>query len=135
MALLDITSDFDVQTHEITLTKAAADAVRELIEKRDLEGYSLRVYVGGGGCSGYQYGMALEGNIRASDHVFEAEGVKLVVDEMSINYLRGAVIDYVDELMGSGFKIENPNAVASCGCGHSFRTQDDAAPTSSDSSC
>jgi iron-sulfur cluster assembly protein len=71
--------------------------------------------------------MALEDNIRETDLVSEQHGVKLVVDEISINYLSGAVVDYVDEIMGSGFKIENPNAVATCGCGSSFRTKDDQA--------
>jgi iron-sulfur cluster assembly accessory protein len=114
------------QTDQITLTAAAAGAVRELLAKRNLEGYALRVFVSGGGCSGYQYGMALEGNIRDSDLVYEQHDVKLVVDEISINYLRGSTVDYVDEIMGSGFKIDNPNAVASCGCGNSFRTKEEA---------
>ncbi len=127
MALLDITSDFDLKTDEITLTPAAAKAVRELIDNRGLEGYALRVYVAGGGCSGYQYGMALENQVRETDRVFETDGVRVVVDEVSIGYLSGAVVGYVDELMGSGFKIENPNAVASCGCGSSFRTKEEQA--------
>ena len=114
------------QTDQITLTSSAAGAVRELLAKRNLEGYALRVFVSGGGCSGYQYGMALEGNVRDSDLVFEQHEVKLVVDEISINYLRGSTVDYVDEIMGSGFKIDNPNAVASCGCGSSFRTKEEA---------
>lgn len=118
------------QTAQITLTPAAAQAVKELLEKRNLEGYALRVFVSGGGCSGFQYGMALEDAIRDSDILSEQFGVRVVVDEISINYLAGATIDYVDELMGSGFKIENPNAVASCGCGSSFRTKDDPGYTS-----
>ncbi|RPI33436.1 MAG: iron-sulfur cluster insertion protein ErpA [Chloroflexota bacterium] len=120
----------------ITLTPAAANVVQDLITKRNLDGYALRVYVSGGGCSGFQYGMALEGNVRENDTVIEEFGVKLVIDEISINYLRGAKIDYVDEIMGSGFKIENPNAVSSCGCGNSFRTANDAdAGESSASGC
>ncbi|HZD57772.1 MAG TPA: iron-sulfur cluster insertion protein ErpA [Anaerolineales bacterium] len=114
------------QTDQITLTSAAAGAVRELLAKRNLEGYALRIFVSGGGCSGYQYGMALEGNVRDNDLVYEQHDVKLVVDEISINYLRGSTVDYVDEIMGSGFKIDNPNAVASCGCGSSFRTKEEA---------
>lgn len=114
------------QTDQITITAAAANAVRELLEKRNLDGYGLRVFVSGGGCSGYQYGMALEGNVRETDLVYEQQDVKVVVDEISIDYLRGSTIDYVDDLMGSGFKIENPNAVASCGCGSSFRTKEEA---------
>jgi iron-sulfur cluster assembly accessory protein len=115
-----------IQSDTITLTPAAAQAVRELLEKRNLEGYALRVFVQGGGCSGFQYGMALEGKVRENDLTFENEGVNLVVDPVSIDYLRGATVDYVDDLMGSGFKIENPNAVASCGCGSSFRTKESA---------
>jgi iron-sulfur cluster assembly accessory protein len=124
MALLD-----QKITDTIALTDSAAKAVNELLQKRELEGYALRVYIAGGGCSGYQYGMALEGDVRETDLVFEQHGVKVVIDEVSINYLRGATVDYVDEIMGSGFKIENPNAVSSCGCGSSFRTAGDAEPS------
>jgi iron-sulfur cluster assembly accessory protein len=124
-----------VQNDQITLTSAAAQAVRELLEKRNLTGYALRVFISGGGCSGYQYGMALEGNKREEDLSFEQDGVEVVVDEVSINYLRGATIDYVDDLMGSGFKIENPNAVSTCGCGSSFRTKDEADASEAGCSC
>lgn len=110
------------QTAQITLTTAAADAVQELLAKRELSDLALRVFVSGGGCSGFQYGMALEDNIRETDIVSEQHGVRLVIDEISINYLDGATVDYVDEVMGSGFKIENPNAVSTCGCGSSFKT-------------
>ncbi len=115
------------QTAQITLTPAAADAVQELLAKRELSDLALRVFVSGGGCSGFQYGMALEDNIRETDIVTEQHGVRLVIDEISINYLDGATVDYVDEVMGSGFKIENPNAVSTCGCGSSFKT--DGEPT------
>lgn len=110
---------------QIALTPSAADAVQELLAKRELENYALRVFVSGGGCSGFQYGMALEDNIRETDIVSEQHGVKIVIDEISINYLKGATVDYVDEVMGSGFKIENPNAVSTCGCGSSFKTSND----------
>ena len=125
----------NIQTNEITLTASAAQAVRELLEKRNLEGYALRVFVSGGGCSGFQYGMALEGNVRENDLSFEQEGVKMVVDEISIDYLRGATVDYIDDIMGSGFKIDNPNAVSTCGCGSSFRTKNDTADQGNGSSC
>lgn len=122
MALADVTKE---DTLEVSLTPAAADAVRDLMAKRSLEGYALRVFVSGGGCSGFQYGMALEANIREQDMKWEHHGVSVVVDEVSINYLNGATIDYIDDnLMGTGFKIENPNAMSSCGCGNSFRTKD-----------
>ena len=114
------------KTEEITLTPAAQNAVRDLIAKRELEGYALRVFVSGGGCSGMQYGMALENNIRESDLTWEFDGVKVVIDEISIDYLRGASVDYIEDVMGSGFKIDNPNAVSACGCGSSFNTQGDA---------
>ena len=123
------------QVETITLTQAAADAVRNLMEKRELEGYGLRVYIQGGGCSGYQYGMALDDNFRDEDLVTECHGVKVVVDEISINYMRGSTVDYVEDVMGSGFKVENPNAIASCGCGSSFRTQDGEAPQSNAGGC
>ena len=110
----------------ITLTPPAIQAVRDLMNKRNLEGYALRVFVSGGGCSGFQYGMALENNIRAEDMIDEFDGVKVVVDEVSIEYLRGAKVDYIEDIMGSGFKIENPNAVSSCGCGNSFKTGNSA---------
>jgi iron-sulfur cluster assembly protein len=122
-----------VQSDLITLTPTAAKAVRDLLAKRNLDGYALRVFVSGGGCSGFQYGMALEGNVRDQDLSVETDGVKVVVDEISIDYLRGATVDYVEDIMGSGFKIENPNAVSSCGCGSSFRTKDSSASEGSGS--
>ena len=79
-----------------------------------------------GGCSGFQYGMALDNVTQDDDQVIEQNGLKLVVDEFSFGYLRGAEIDYVDSLMGAGFTVVNPNAVASCSCGHSFDTADHA---------
>ena len=88
------------QVETITLTPAAADAVRDLMEKRELEGYGLRVYIQGGGCSGYQYGMALDDNFRDEDLVLDCHGVKVVVDEVSIDYMRGSTVDFVDDLMG-----------------------------------
>ncbi len=129
------TEQIETMTEEITLTPAAAGAVQDLVTRKQLEGYALRVYISGGGCSGYQYGMALENNIRDTDLVYDQHGVRVVVDEISIDYLRGAKIDYVDEVMGSGFKIENPNAVSTCGCGSSFRTSGSAGQEASSGSC
>lgn len=111
-------------TNLITLTENAAEAVQDLLKKRELEDHALRVFIAGGGCGGYQYGMAIEAQPRDTDTIFEQFGVKVVIDDVSINYLEGASIDYVDDVMGSGFKIENPNAVSSCGCGNSFNTKD-----------
>ena len=119
------------QTKQINITSHAAIAVKDLLNKRELDGHALRVYISGGGCAGYQYGMALEANIRDTDHIFDQHEVRVVVDEVSIEYLSGSTIDYVDEVMGSGFKIENPNAAAACGCGSSFRTQEESGQNTS----
>lgn len=116
-----------VQSPVITLTDAATARVRRLLEERNLPDHALRVFVSGGGCSGLQYGMALEGQPRETDVRYAFDGVQVVIDPMSLEYLSGATIDYLDDVMGGGFKIENPNAVASCGCGHSFRTEAGAA--------
>ncbi len=111
-----------IETDDITITSAAAEAINEMLKKRDLKDHALRVYISGGGCSGQEYGMALEGAPQASDFTFEQHGVKVVVDDVSMGYLTGSVVDYVDDVMGSGFKINNPQATSTCGCGHSFRT-------------
>jgi iron-sulfur cluster assembly accessory protein len=124
-----------IETQTVELTAPAAETVKGLLEKRELEGYALRVYVQGGGCSGFQYGMALEANIREQDTVVEQHGVKVVIDEVSIEYMRGASIDYVEDVMGSGFKIENPNAMSSCGCGNSFQAKDGSGTPSGCSGC
>ena len=97
----------------ISLSVAATDAVKNILAERNLEGYALRVYVAGGGCgcSGVNFGMALDNNIRDVDTTFEANGVKLVVDEVSIDYLRGANIDFVnDPVRGAGFAVDSPSA-------------------------
>jgi len=117
--------DIKLISNEVELTEAGAKAVSGLLEKRSLsaEEYALRLFISGGGCSGFQYGMALEAETRDTDFQFAFHGVRVVVDEVSMDYLRGARIDYVEDIMGSGFKIDNPNAVAACGCGSSFRPQ------------
>lgn len=106
----------------LTVTPVAVGIIRDLLEKRNIPNHALRVFVSGGGCSGLQYGMAFEETARDYDKVVEVDGVRLLVDPTSLMYLQGAIIDYVDSLMGGGFRIDNPNAVSSCGCGHSFRT-------------
>lgn len=112
----------------ITLSQAATDAVKNILAERNLEGYALRVYVAGGGCCGVNFGMALDNNIRDVDTAFEANGVKVVVDEVSIDYLRGARIDFVnDPVRGSGFAVDSPSAKShdhahdegGCACGGS----------------
>ncbi len=104
----------------VSLTEDAATHIRELLT-HDTEnaGKSLRVFVEGGGCSGMQYGMVFD-NRREDDFAVEFHGVSVLVDPFSANYLRGSVIDFKDELSGGGFKISNPNARQSCGCGKSF---------------
>jgi iron-sulfur cluster assembly protein len=119
----------------ITLTPAAAEAVQQLLSERNLEGYALRVYVAGGSCSGYQYGMALEDSIRAEDMVSEQHGVQIVVDEISINYLNGATIDYVNAVTGNGFKIDNPNAMSTCGCSSSSQSGNEPGGMTGGCSC
>ena len=111
----------------ISLTEAAATEVRGLLEQQDRDDLALRVYVSGGGCSGLQYGMALDENVEPGDETFDINGVKCVVDATSLKYLSGAVVDYIHTDMGGGFKIENPNATKSCGCGSSFSAGDDEA--------
>jgi iron-sulfur cluster assembly protein len=123
------------QTEIINLTPSAINAVRELLKDRELNNHALRIFVSGGGCSGLQYGMALESNFREKDFTTEFDDVKVVIDEISIDYLRGATVDYVEDIMGSGFKIDNPNAVAACGCGSSFRTNEDTGSQSRTQGC
>lgn len=108
----------------LTITPVAASKVRELMAERQLEGFALRVFVQGGGCSGLSYGMAFEETIYEQDRVVESDGVRLVIDPTSLSYMAGSEIDFVDSLMGGGFAINNPNAVSTCGCGHSFRTDE-----------
>ncbi len=116
----------NVETPVLTVTPLAAAKIQELLQARNIPGYALRVFVAGGGCSGLQYGMAFEQDPQEFDTVVETDGVRLLVDPTSIMYIGGATIDFVDSLMGGGFRIDNPNAVSTCGCGHSFRTDDES---------
>jgi iron-sulfur cluster assembly accessory protein len=109
-------------TTSITLTQMAANAVREVMAQKNLQGYALRLYVTGGGCSGYQYGLALDNRTRDEDAVFDTDGIKLLVDEVSIKYLNGASVDYVEGEDVSGFRIINPNPLASCNCSQNAAT-------------
>lgn len=116
-----------VQEVVISVTPVAVDKIKGLIAEKEMPtGTGLRVFVAGGGCSGMQYGMAFEPNPREDDSITDVDGIQIIIDPVSMDYLRGANIDYVDSLMGAGFSIDNPNAVSSCGCGHSFRTSEDA---------
>jgi len=104
----------------IALTEAASKKVKDAMREQGLEGHSLRVFVSGGGCSGLQYGMSFTNEAQENDHVFELHGVRVVVDPLSMQYLEDAEIDYASDLMGSGFRIKNPNAQSTCSCGQSF---------------
>ncbi|CAG0950933.1 MAG: iron-sulfur cluster insertion protein ErpA [Anaerolinea sp.] len=119
----------------LVVTPMAAAKIKELLTVRNIPDHALRVFVSGGGCSGLQYGMAFEGNPQEYDTLIEAQdGIRIVIDPTSLMYISGATIDFVDSLMGGGFRIDNPNAVSSCGCGSSFRTKSEGG-TSSDGGC
>ena len=105
---------------ELGFTDAAASKVKQLIEAEGNPALKLRVFVQGGGCSGFQYGFTFDENVNEGDHEVEKNGVTLVVDPMSYEYLSGAEVDYRESLEGSMFVVNNPNAVTTCGCGSSF---------------
>ena len=113
-------------TTVVSLTDAAVLKLNELTKEETNPAIGLRVYVYSGGCSGFRYGMMLEDAPTSEDNVLDASGIKVYVDGQSVSLLQGSEIDYVDTLMGAGFTVNNPNAVAACGCGSSFRTADDA---------
>ncbi len=113
-----------VATSGINLSETAAREIKNLFEQQGLTDASLRVFVSGGGCSGLQYGMAIAEESEEGDVSFEQNGVTMLVDSYSLQYIQGANIDFVDDPMGGGFKIDNPNATKSCGCGSSFSTED-----------
>jgi iron-sulfur cluster assembly protein len=111
------------QSQLITITPKAAEKVSEFMKQEAKGSLFLRVYVSGGGCSGLSYGMGFEENADEDDQVIEQNGIKVLVDSYSQKYLNGANVDYIESLMGSGFKINNPNVTKSCSCGHSFNTE------------
>ena len=104
----------------VAFTAGAAQKVRELLQEEGNDSLSLRIYVSGGGCSGFQYGFAFDGDINADDTRIEDQGLRVLIDPMSIQYLMGAEVDFEDGLEGSRFVIKNPNATTTCGCGSSF---------------
>ena len=107
----------------VTLTDIAAEKVRGFLDGQD-ESAGLRVAVRGGGCSGFQYALALDER-RDDDQIFEHEGIPVLVDSASLQYVDGSEVDYTESLMGAGFQVNNPNVVAACGCGSSFRVADE----------
>lgn len=117
-----ITPETPVFTAEplINVTEAAAGKIRELLNEEGKTESGLRVFVQGGGCSGFQYGLMIEESGGVGDQLFESNGVRLFVDPVSVSYLKGAEVDFVDTITGGGFTIKNPNATSTCGCGSSF---------------
>lgn len=112
------------ETTLVNITPRAAVRAKELLASKGLPEGSLRVFVVGGGCSGYQYGMALAHEAEDDDTVVQAEGIRILIDAESASLISGAEVDYVEDLMKSGFTIYNPNATSSCACGSSFQAKD-----------
>ena len=110
----------------INVSPNAATKISELLAEEQKQNSGLRVFVQGGGCSGFQYGLMIEENGGDADQVFESNGVKLFVDPISIQYLKNAEVDFIDTVTGGGFTIKNPNATSTCGCGSSFTTEEGA---------
>jgi iron-sulfur cluster assembly protein len=108
----------------VTLTEVAATKIGTLLSDEEHAQAGLRVAVRGGGCSGFQYQLALDEQ-REGDKVFEHDGIRIIVDESSLQYVDGSTVDYTESLMGAGFQVNNPNVVAACGCGSSFRVADE----------
>ncbi|WP_077214467.1 HesB/IscA family protein [Bacillus dakarensis] len=106
----------------VSLTESAALHIKEMMKENEEEGAFLRVSIQGGGCSGLSYGMGFAHEVEDGDSQLEQYGIKILVDKTSAPALKGTKIDYKESLMGGGFTIDNPNAIASCGCGSSFRT-------------
>jgi iron-sulfur cluster insertion protein len=110
----------EVAERRIVLTDSAVRRIAALKEQEQAQDAFLRIAVSGGGCSGFQYGLSLDEARNADDIVFEKDGVAVIIDEVSLDLLDGAEIDFVEDLMGASFQIRNPNATSSCGCGNSF---------------
>ena len=118
----------DTPEAAIKISDVAAGKLRELLASQPETDQALRVAVKGGGCSGFQYSLALDKR-KDDDHIFEHNGVAVVVDKTSMQFVFGSVVDYVEGLQGAGFAVNNPNVVAACGCGSSFQVRDDAPET------
>ncbi len=122
----DSVEDREVPTAAITLTEAAASKIAELVgDDPESAEQALRVAVRGGGCSGFQYALAFDAKTD-EDHVFEDRGVSVIVDKVSMQFVFGSEVDYVEGLTGAGFQVNNPNVVAACGCGSSFQVKDES---------
>ncbi|MBA2240379.1 MAG: iron-sulfur cluster insertion protein ErpA [Solirubrobacterales bacterium] len=115
----------DTPTAAVTLSGVAAEKIKQLTTDAEGAEQALRIAVRGGGCSGFQYSLALD-RAKSDDHVFHDSGVSVVVDKTSMQFVFGSQVDYVDGLQGAGFTVNNPNVVAACGCGSSFQVREDA---------
>lgn len=122
------------EQNAISITPVAAERAKEILSRYNKPGAAIRVFIKSGGCSGYQYGMAVDERSLEGDTEVEMLGVRLVVDRMSLPLLVGSQVDWVENMMGGGFSVNNPNATSSCGCGHSFRT-DGQAPAGEGGGC
>lgn len=123
-ALVDITG----QSEQLTFTDAGAQKAQEIVRNSGKDNAAIRIFIKSGGCSGYGYGMAIDDRTLDGDRIFEDRGVRMVVDERSWPLLAGSEVDYVENIMGGGFSVNNPNATSNCGCGSSFRTDGRPAP-------
>jgi iron-sulfur cluster assembly protein len=127
--LLESTDSITQEPGIIAITPFGAQKALEILSRNNKENAAVRVFVKSGGCSGYSYGMAIDDRELDGDTFVYSHGVRMVVDQMSLPFLRGALVDYLENMMGGGFSvIENPNATSGCGCGHSFRTDGKVAP-------
>ena len=115
-------------TPEITISEFGAQKALGILEQSGKDNAGVRVFIKSGGCSGYQYGMAIDDRELDGDLIVHHRGVKLLVDPMSLPLLRGSEVDFVENMMGGGFTVNNPNATSNCGCGHSFRTDGAQSP-------
>ena len=117
----------DTPTDAITLSPKAVEKIGELLgSQADGSDQALRVAVRGGGCSGFQYALAFD-RVKDDDHVFEVDGVAVIVDKVSMQFVFGSEVDFIEGLQGAGFQVNNPNVVAACGCGSSFQVKEDSA--------
>jgi iron-sulfur cluster assembly protein len=115
----------------VTISEDAVGKLKEMIAQKENPNLALRIFVQPGGCSGFSYGMALDDTPLSDDVITESDGVRVFIDNFSSQHLQGAKIDYSDSLMGAGFTVLNPNAVSSCGCGHSFESAQGGGETKS----
>lgn len=114
-------------SEQVKITPRALGRIKELLTKEGKPEAGLRLYISGGGCAGMSYGMSIDDTISNDDAVVKSNGIKVIVDKLSLIYLRGSTIDYEETLQTSGFKVDNPNAAASCGCGLSFKATKETA--------